>query len=94
MSKSWRLKGKAASLTFSKLVKERKTTMSSVTTQADKGLFSTFLAIHHISNEDEGNDKPEEKPSEDVKSMQGARGYQPSRASWHTVTGKIRSYLA
>jgi hypothetical protein len=83
----------AAYLIFKKLVKERKTTMSSVV-QTDKGLFSTFLATHHISSEDEGTDKPEEAPAEEVKSAFQQGGYQPTRASWHTLTGKIKSYLA
>lgn len=72
--------------------------MSSVSTSVDKGLFSTFIAKHHISSEDEGAAKPAEapveKPAEDAKSMWQPGGYKPTRANWHTAQGKIKSYLA
>jgi hypothetical protein len=72
--------------------------MSSASKITDKGLFSTFLAIHHISSEDEDTTKPAEqpveKPAEGGKSMWRPGGYQPSRASWHTTLGKAKSYLA
>ena len=62
--------------------------MSSIATQTDRGLFSTFPASYHMSSEDEATDKPEVKPSD------AKMAYQPTRASWHTITGKIKSFLA
>jgi hypothetical protein len=50
-------------------------------------LFKTYLV---------SQDEPEEKSEEptDPKTAWSFRGYTPKRANWHTVQGKIKSYLA
>lgn len=68
--------------------------MSSEQPTLNKGLFSTFLASYHTTSEDDNTDKPAEKPAEPTKTMWKPGGYTPSRASWHTVRGRIKSYLS
>jgi hypothetical protein len=69
--------------------------MSSYTPTSTKSLFSRFPASNHFADSVE----PEEKsisapePTEQKATWQEG-GYTPSRASWHTVEGRIRSYFA
>ncbi len=91
------VKDKAAVTQSQNKTIERKTTMSSTTPIQDKGLFSTFLAINHSLSDDGSVDKPEEKPEEKPEQAAEAkmqRGFTPSRASWHTVRGKIMSRIS
>jgi predicted DNA-binding helix-hairpin-helix protein len=54
-------------------------------------LFKTYLV-----NQDETEEKSEEPTEQptDPKTAWSFRGYTPKRANWHTVQGKIKSYLA
>jgi len=69
--------------------------MSSYTPTSTKSLFSRFPASGHFADSDEPKEKEttEPKPAEQ-KATWKPGGYTPTRASWHTVQGRIKSYFS
>lgn len=69
--------------------------MSSVTPTSKKNLFSTYPATHKTANQDEPEEQEisVEEPA-DQKATWQPGGYTPTRASWHTLQGRVRRYLS
>lgn len=64
--------------------------MSSTTTKQQDNLFKIYLLSQ---DEPEEKENPEERPAEKTSSWKYER-YTPKRASFHTMSGKVKRYLA
>lgn len=69
--------------------------MSSYTPTSTKSLFSRFPASNHFADSEESEEKETTTPEPtEQKATWQAGGYTPTRASWHTVQGRIKSYFS
>lgn len=69
--------------------------MSSYTPTSTKSLFSRMPVSGHFADSDEPEEKETMAPEPTGhKATWQVGGYTPTRASWHTVQGRIRSYFA